>query len=121
MSLLNFFEFLKDKEGREIPGRAKFLDPNYVFNVEDFEDKDGNISLEENPNIISIPTNNLTVKGYLTLNYCENLQSLPDNLTVGGDLYIRNTQLINKYTAKEIRQMYPGVRGKISGFGRNKK
>jgi len=86
MSLLNFFKFLEDKEGRALPGRAQFLDPNYVFNVEDFEDKDGNISLEENPNLISIPTDNLTVKGYLDLTSCKNLQSLPNNLTVGGGL-----------------------------------
>jgi hypothetical protein len=86
MSLLNFFEFLEDKEGREIPGRAKFLDPNYVFNVKDFEDKKGNVNLSGNPNLISIPVDNLTVEGNLNLPRCKNLQSLPDNLTVGGNL-----------------------------------
>lgn len=93
MSLLNFFKFLEDKEGRRIPGRAKLaFDPNYIFNVEDFVDENGNVDLSENPNIISIPTDNLTVKGHLTLNYCENLQSLPDNLTVKGHLILENCE-----------------------------
>jgi len=87
MTVLNFFKFLEDKEDRAIPPRARLaLDPDYVFDVKDFEDKDGNVRLSGNPNIISIPTNNLTVKGYLELADCRKLQSLPNNLIVGDYL-----------------------------------
>jgi hypothetical protein len=89
MNVLNFFKFLEDKEGRALPGRAKLaFDPNYIFNVEDFEDEYGNVDLSGNPNLISIPVDNLTVKGHLILINCKKLQSLPDNLTVGGGLYL---------------------------------
>jgi len=229
MTVLNFFKFLEDKEDRAIPPKARLaLDPDYVFNINDFIDKNGDIDLSDNPNIISIPVDSLTVKGNLNLHrcknlqslpnnlkvggnlhlmYCENLQSLPDNLkvgrhiilahckslrslpdnlrvvngtldlmgcknlqslpnnlttigynllisgnsniqslpnnltvegdlyladctnlqslpdnlTVGGGLYIRSTPIANKYTVDEIRQMYPGIKGKISGFKRIKK
>jgi hypothetical protein len=83
----------------------------------------GDINLEKTK-IKSLP-NGLTVSGNLILNYCKNLTSLPDNLTVGGFLEIRscnitelpielkvgkwldlqNTPLVKKYTTSEIDNM----------------
>ena len=168
MNVLNFFEFLKDKEGRRIPGRAKLMfNPNYIVDINDFVDEDGNVDLGNNGdpdypyrqnNITFLPDNltvkgnlylsfspikllpdNLTVGGGLYLSFCENLQSLPNNLTVngtldleycislqslpkdlkvGGTLAIIGTPLSEKYTAEEIKQIYPGVKGNILGAKR---
>jgi len=107
MNVFNFFKFLEDKEGRKIPSRAKLLDPEYVFDINDFKDEDGdidlqgyktpilldNLTVEGNLLLSSTPIkslpDNLTVAGSLVLAYCQNLQSLPNNLKVGGllDLY----------------------------------
>jgi hypothetical protein len=41
------------------------------------------------------------------------IQSLPPDLKVGGDLYLSFTPMSNKYTEEEIRQMSPGISGRI--------
>ena len=41
------------------------------------------------------------------------IQSLPPDLKVGGDLHLSFTQMFNKYTEEEIRQMAPGIKGEI--------
>ena len=41
------------------------------------------------------------------------ITSLPDNLKVGGNLYLYNTQLSQKYTKKDIKKMVPGVKGSV--------
>ena len=51
---------------------------------------DGNLYLR-GTQIQSLP-DNLTVGGYLYLEGTQ-IQSLPDNLTVGGDLYLEGTQI----------------------------
>ena len=76
---------------------------------------------------------NLTVNGYLWLDGCKNLQELPNGLKVKGSLDLRNTNLTslpsdlevggnltlsrtpiaNMYTEKQIREMVPGVKGRI--------
>jgi len=135
MNVLNFFKFLEDKEGKVMPSKAKLLDPEYVFNIEDFRDKYGDIKLE-GTQITSLNTNNLNVKGHLILNNCKklqslpnnlvvngllslinctNLQSLPNNLKVGGSIFLRDTPISKKYTADKIKQMYPEIEGKIYG------
>jgi len=76
---------------------------------------------------------NLTVNGYLWLDNCKNLQSLPNglkvygdldlrftnitflpsDLEVGGILYLFGTPIAKMYTKKQIREMVPGVKGGI--------
>ena len=76
---------------------------------------------------------NFTVNGYLWLNHCKNLQSLPNglkvedtldlrdtnitslpsDLEVGGILILYRTPITYIYTYKQIREMVPGVKGKI--------
>ena len=76
---------------------------------------------------------NFTVNGKLDLAFCENLQSLPNelkverdldlqstNLTslpsdleVGDDLILYRTPIADMYTKEQIRKMVPGVKGKI--------
>jgi len=41
------------------------------------------------------------------------ITSLPDNLKVGGGLYLNDTPISKKYTEQEIRQMVPRVEGEI--------
>ena len=41
------------------------------------------------------------------------ITSLPDDLTVGGSLNLRNTPISKQYTIKQFKQMVPGVEGNI--------
>ena len=41
------------------------------------------------------------------------IQSLPNDLKVRGNLWLRNTPLSKKYTEEEIKAMAPGVKEKI--------
>jgi hypothetical protein len=51
----------------------------------------GDLNLRDTP-IQSLP-DNLTVNGNLNLFHCKNLKSLPDNLTVGGSLDLNDTSI----------------------------
>jgi len=51
----------------------------------------GNLNLSDTP-IQSLPPG-LEVGGYLNLESCKNLKSLPDGLKVEGDLYLDNTSI----------------------------
>ena len=42
------------------------------------------------------------------------ITSLPNNLKVGGSLYLGSTPISQKYSEEEIRKMVPGVKGNIS-------
>jgi hypothetical protein len=64
-----------------------------------------------NTPIQSLP-DDLKVGGYLDLDDTS-IQSLPPNLKVGGILYLRDTPISKKYTKEEIRKMVPGVKGDI--------
>jgi hypothetical protein len=83
---------------------------------------DGFLDLYDTP-IQSLP-NNLTVKGRLRLTFCKNIKRLPNGLKVGelvlsstnidelpsdlqieGDLEIQNTPIAKKYTEDELRAM----------------
>jgi len=70
----------------------------------------GNLFLDYTP-LTTIP-NDLEVKGALYLKNTP-IISLPNNLEIGGDLYLENTPISKKYTPKQFKQMYPGVKGKI--------
>ena len=41
------------------------------------------------------------------------IQSLPDNLSVGGSLDISNTPISKKYSAEEIKDMVEYVGGRV--------
>ena len=75
---------------------------------------------------------NLTVNGLLDLDSCKNLKSLPNGLKVTnldlqrtnitflpsdlevvGDLFLDYTPIANMYTKEQIREMAPGVKGRI--------
>jgi len=133
MNILNFFKFLEDKEGRALPPNTEFLDPNYVFNIQDFIDENGDVVLSGTPITFTQLPDNLVVKGNLYLNDCKRLQSLPNNLVVKGDLILSSaritslpkdlrvdggvdliyTPIADKYTEEEIKQMCPGIKGEV--------
>jgi hypothetical protein len=55
---------------------------------------------------------NLKVAGSLNLDHTL-VTSLPNNLTVGGYLYLERTPISKKYTEEQLKEMLPGVKGKI--------
>jgi len=61
--------------------------------------------------IESLP-DNLTVRGNLELSNTP-ISSLPNNLTVEGSLYIISTPISEKYTKEQLKQMLPGIKGMI--------
>jgi hypothetical protein len=65
-----FFDFLKEKEGKDYPLIYKL-----IYNPE------------------SITPEDLNVKGSLYLDQIRSVLSLPDNLEVGGDLYLQGTKI----------------------------
>ena len=62
--------------------------------------------------IKSLP-NNLKIKGYLSIANTS-IDSLPDDIFVNGILFIKNTPLAKKYTEKQLKQMYPGLKGWVN-------
>ena len=62
-------------------------------------------------NLQSLP-NGLKVKGDLDLRYT-NITSLPSDLEVGNHLYLYQTPIADMYTIEQIREMIPGVKGRI--------
>ena len=131
------FNFLKEKEGRELPKkwveRLKLIkelethpdDLQYRYN--------GNLSLFRS-NITKLP-NDLFVNGFLSLINCKEIRNLPDKLHVEGNLSIpdtniselpnklyvgrnfsiANTPLAEKYTDEEIRKIVASTGGQING------
>jgi hypothetical protein len=54
------------------------------------------------------------VGGNIHLDYTS-IETLPKDLKIYYDTYIYNTPLAKKYTAEEIKQMCPGIKGDIYG------
>jgi hypothetical protein len=71
----------------------------------------GRLDLEFCKNIESLP-NGLKVEDTLDLRDT-NITSLPSDLEVGGILILYRTPITYIYTYKQIREMVPGVKGKI--------
>jgi hypothetical protein len=132
-TIKNIFNFLKEKEGKEIPYKWGF-----IHKLETYPDgiqykHNGNLILL-NRNITKLP-NDLYVDGVLNLWGCKQLtklpdklhvtqsltilrtsiEELPDNLYVGGSLYMANTPLADKYTDEEIREMITSKGGTLIG------
>ena len=70
-----------------------------------------NLDLEGCKNLQSLP-NGLKVYGELDLRDT-NITFLPSDLEVGGDLALYRTPIANRYTKEQIREMIPGVEGRI--------
>ena len=127
-TLKRIFEFLKEKEGHNVPFLWKFK--NNIPLIEDDLNIKGDLiltysdieSLPEGLNVrgdldlfgsklASLPEG-LKVRGYLDLRY-SSIESLPKGLKV-RDLHIWDTSL-TKYTDEELREMIkPGfIKGKV--------
>ena len=70
----------------------------------------GDLNLYNTP-ITSLPEG-LRVGGYLNLSYTK-ITSLPEGLSVDGDLNLSYTPISKKYTAAQLKQMLPNVKGEI--------
>ena len=55
---------------------------------------------------------NLTVDGDIKANWTQ-LSELPRNLVVGKNLELQDTPLAKKYTREQLKQLLPGVKGRI--------
>ena len=70
----------------------------------------GDLYLLNTP-LTSLPSG-LEVLGSLYLGSTP-ITSLPSDLKVKDELYLKNTPLAEKYTEEDIRQMCPGIKGRI--------
>ena len=70
----------------------------------------GNLYLTNTP-ITSLPAG-LKVGNDLVLTNTQ-ITSLPAGLQVGGTLLLYNTPIAKQYTEKQLKKMYPGVKGHI--------
>ena len=103
MNYYKFFEFLEQKENRQIPVKFKLLfkllkDPNYQITQDDVEEN-GDLNLNSTP-IKSLPPG-LNIKGWLSLHYSL-ITSLPPDLSIGGGLLI--------YGCKNLKSLPSGLR-----------
>jgi hypothetical protein len=132
--------FLKEKEGKEIPRKwfESIKRLKFINELENYPDGtqyryEGHLLLYDS-NIKKLP-NDLYVDGLFDLDGCKQLTKLPDNLYVvsylaiertsiedipdklyvGRNLYINNTPLSNKYTDEEIREMITSKGGTLIG------
>ena len=88
----NILNFLKEKEGKEIPSKWFISIITLIEKLENHPDgiqyrREGYLELGYT-NIKKLP-NDLYVDDYLNLRYCDQLTKLPDKLYVGGWLDIR--------------------------------
>jgi hypothetical protein len=88
-TLKNILDFLEEKENKNKPFVWKLLN-NETFTDDELNIK-GNLDLFEE-NITYIPEG-LKVEDNLNLSSCKHLKSLPDNLHVGGELNLEDTNI----------------------------
>ena len=142
-TIKNIFNFLKEKEDKELPyiwldSIKKFKLIELIQELETHPDYrqyrhngyldlsysnitklpndlyvDGDLSLERCEQFTELP-NNLYVGGNLWL-YASKIQEIPDNLYVGGYLHINETPLSKKYSHEEIREIITSKGGTIIG------
>jgi hypothetical protein len=83
--IVDFLKYLENKENKKVPLVAKLLYPNKFGSLtKEYLNIEGDLNLSFTK-IQSLP-DNLKVGGDLYLYDSSNIKSLPDNLTVGGDL-----------------------------------
>ena len=87
--MLNLFQYLEDTKGKKVPFEYKVL--HNIPLTEDELTVNGNLDFFD-AYITCLP-DNLTVNGFLDLNYNPHFSCLPNNLYVKGDLYIINTNI----------------------------
>ncbi len=88
--------FLKEKEGKEIPSKWFISIIKFIEKLENHPDgiqyrREGYLDLGYT-NIKKLP-NDLYVDDYLNLVHCNQLTELPDKLYVGGGLSLSNTNI----------------------------
>lgn len=145
-NIYNFFKFIGDKEPEYKFPRGKSelklkliyapdevtkedlhvkedFETSFYSIDDDFDTKDGKglTSLPDGmtvddylyigKDLESIP-NNLTVRGNMFILDNYNISSLPKDLKLEGDLVLSNS-LFKKYTEEEIKKMAPGFKGKV--------
>jgi len=89
-NIYNLFKFLEKKKGTKTPLGVKFIYAPDELTDEDLN-VEGSLDLAANTARISLP-NNLKVGGSLYLNN-SSITSLPDNLQVGGFLHLFKTSI----------------------------
>jgi len=109
----NFFRFLKDKEGEDIPATVLLSDPDYKFNPKDFLDKQGNLQLFGDKLPATLP-DNINVKGTfeivnsgtlekigsntsvgrLIVQNCTKIKELPSDIKIKTDLTLKYTEIV---------------------------
>ena len=90
VNIYNLFKFLEDKKGKPIPFGAKL-----IYTPDELTDEDLNVEGDldlSSSKITSLP-DNLQVGGSLYLAYSNQITSLPDNLQVGEYLNLFNTPI----------------------------
>ena len=130
-NVYNFFKFLEDKTGREIPTMAYIL-----YNQEAIPEEGvyvDNLYIAGKRHINYLP-NNMIVGSFASL-FNSSIKKLPDNLTIGKGLDIsyttihtipqnlkigtylvcKDTPLGERYSAKEIRKMITDKGGYVKG------
>jgi len=85
----SFFNFLEKRDNRKAPAKYKFAHEPESLTPED-----------------------LDVKGDLDLSGTK-ITSLPDNLKVGGDIFLVRTPIARTYSKLQVREMCPGIKGEI--------
>jgi hypothetical protein len=136
----NILNFLKEKEGKKIPEHW-FDSIEKLKLIEKLKNHPDGIQYKhmgaldlDRTNIRELPKY-LYVTSYLSLNYCNqitklpdnlyvghnlflietSIEELPDNLYVGRKLFIGNTPLSRKYTDEQIYEMITLRGGRING------
>ena len=113
--LEQYLDFLERKEGEGIYNEYDkeyiiqwyeeynvFIPPN-VKSLYNLKYVKGHLKLSHLENITSLP-NNLTVTGDLYIN-SSNISEIPNNLNIGGNLICTNTPLSKQYSPEEIKQI----------------
>jgi len=116
--LEQYLNFLERKEGKEIYSNGGwdeegtienydthnivFIPPN-VKSLYNLRYVEGKLSLMGCENLISLP-NNLTITGYLNIQYLK-ISEIPNNLNIGENFYCLGTSLSKQYTKEEIKQI----------------
>jgi len=128
-----FFQFLKDKRGRDFPFQYKLVHAPELIVPADLN-IGGDLSLYNLPQLKTLPAD-LSIGGGLSLYNLPQLKTLPTGLNVGKDLYLRNipqlTTLpaglnigrnlyltntpLKKHSKDEIRTMIEKQGGSIKG------
>lgn len=111
-NVINFFKFLKDKVGREIPLRFKALHDLQSITDDDWHTQ-GTIDLRDT--LVTTVPNNLDIQGGLNLDNSK-VTAVPTDIKTTWYLSFKNTPAAAKYqsyTKRELKKIFPGVKGNV--------